>query len=1004
MDPAIAPREGSANLRGLLGALGTVFGGALLFDDDLVIRACNDEASTALGFESAEAMTGHGLGEVGRRAGISSLAHRIVDSGNLEEGFAIEQTGAEPRFLEVRIRRDVSPGLHWMAVRDATERRLRERNLATFRAVTEVLLECASVEEAIPKLLEALGANLGFRIAELFRWHPDDSALRWEGSWLAEDIAREAGDACLGCVFFSGEAAPGRVWATGEPVWIEDLARETDLACGEAMRGSGMKSALVFPVTVKSELVGVLVFFSDEPRVRDSQVLKLLTATDALIGQFLERMRLLKAERVQRQEGERVTERLKLLQGVTTALSSAITPDDVGKVVLRAGVTALRADSAVLFLVDASAEHLELRGSINYQLGLLPKYQRFPVEARGPIAEAVRTGAPVFVRTAEEFAERFPERAADLRQPRESWVALPLTAHGTIAGAMGLSFVDRHDFSKEERAFMKTLARQCALALDRARLFEAERIAKEQAESERSLFRAILMNAPIPVVVYEGPEHVVAMANAAWLEMLASFGEANPMGKPLRDTDPKLRATVEQIARELDRVYRTGEPRAFIEYPVSVPRPDGSTEVRYYAASAQPIRDERGSVQAIVQMAVDITEQVSARKRQEAARAEAEAETRAKDEFLAVLSHELRTPLQSMLGWTHLLLSRPFEPDLTRRGIETLERNTKQQAKLIEQLLDISRIIAGKVLLERHLLDLCTVVEAAVESLRAEATEKGVEIVSECATEIEVFADADRLRQVLMNLLGNAIKFTPQGGRISASLERDGSEARIAIADTGRGIPQALLPLIFDPFRQADTTSRRVHGGLGLGLAIVKHLVEQHGGSVDARSDGEGQGATFTVRLPVFARTGRAIADEPSFEAMSERTASLQNIRVLVVDDDPDASEVVAMALRQAGADVHAACSVQEAIELFWEARPHVLVSDIAMPDEDGYEMIRRVRAIDARVGTHTRAVALTAFASPADRAQALTAGYQAHLAKPVTPAKLVSTVAQILASRPDKG
>lgn len=988
-----------ALLRSMLAGLGMIFDGVLLFDDEYRILASNMPAALALGLDAPEALVGRSLDEMARAVGLPALSPLVSGPGGLERELRIEQPEKGPRFLELRARRKAEQPLHWMAIRDTTERHRRVRGEATYAAITTVLVESATLADALPKLLGALGSALEWSVAELFRVDREANRLRWQAGWSAPAKGRlqVLDDVCLDCAFAPGEGTLGRAWSSGSPVWLDEIASDPTLACRSVMLRAGLVSALAFPVSVGGEIVGVLAFFSDEQRSCDPSVLRLLKGLDALIGQFLERMRLYEVEQTLRRKGELVTDRLKILQGVTSDLATATTIDEACRIVLSASIQALEADSAVLYLLDATGSQLILRESINYAQAANPKHRRFGLDAPGPLAHAVREKRPIYITTSEDLSRVYPLLADDVGPSFQTWVALPLVAHGEAMGGVGLTFSEPKDFPPDDRALLETFAWQCAVALDRARLFEAERIGKEQAESERARFRSILMNAPLPVVVYEGPNHVIGMANPAWIAMLEGLGEKDVLGKPLREAYTTLREAAEQIGQDLDRIHRTGEPLVFDEYPLALPRPDGSVEMRYYSASAQPIRDEGGGVRAVVQMSLDVTEQVRARQKQEEARAEAEAETRAKDEFLAILSHELRTPLQSMLGWTNMLLSRPYDPELTRRGIETLERNTKQQAKLIEQLLDVSRIVAGKILLDRHPLDLAGLVETAADSLRTQAAEKGVELASSCSQGAEVFGDPDRLRQVLMNLLSNALKFTPEGGRITVTLERDASHARIQVRDTGRGIPPVLLAHIFDPFRQVDTASRRVHGGLGLGLAIVKHLVEQHGGQVRAESEGEGLGATFTVTLPLFLRREQL---PPKLEIPSEPSISLADLRVLVIDDDPDASEVAAMALRERGAEVTIAYSAREAIERFWESRHDVLVSEIALEGDDGYEMLRKIREIDGSLRKHTAAVALTAHARAIDRERAFAAGFDGFLAKPAAPADLVREVAAAVERR----
>jgi signal transduction histidine kinase len=380
------------------------------------------------------------------------------------------------------------------------------------------------------------------------------------------------------------------------------------------------------------------------------------------------------------------------------------------------------------------------------------------------------------------------------------------------------------------------------------------------------------------------------------------------------------------------------------------------------------------------------------------ARAEAEAANRTKDEFLAMLSHELRTPLNAMLGWSHLLRTGKLDAATIARGLEVLERNTRSQAGLINDLLDVSRIVTGKLHLETRPTELPGVVSAAVDAVRPAVEAKGITLDVALGPAVgPVLGDPTRLQQVVWNLLANAVKFTPRGRTVAVRLEQQGTQATISVQDTGQGISPELLPHIFERFRQGESGTRRAYGGLGLGLAIVRHLVELHGGTVSAASDGEGQGATFTVTLPMLTErppltngTKRRSGQRPTTPVPG---TGLRGLRVLVVDDEEDARDMLSMVLTQCEAEVTAVGSAREALELLASLRPDVLISDIAMPGEDGYTLIQRVRALPAEEGGHVPAVALTAYARAEDRTRALVAGYQMHLPKPVDPGELAAVV-----------
>jgi PAS domain S-box-containing protein len=389
---------------------------------------------------------------------------------------------------------------------------------------------------------------------------------------------------------------------------------------------------------------------------------------------------------------------------------------------------------------------------------------------------------------------------------------------------------------------------------------------------------------------------------------------------------------------------------------------------------------------------------------------EAQESSRLKDEFLATVSHELRTPLTAVLGWTHMLRTGQFNGDSTVKALETIERNARAQAQLIDDLLDISRIITGKLRIDVRPVNPNAFIEAAIEAVRPAAEAKGVRLQKIMDTSVVAVAgDPVRLQQVIWNLLANAIKFTPRGGRVQITLERVNSHLEIAVSDTGQGIAPEFLPHVFDRFRQADQRTTRQHGGMGLGLAIVRHLVELHGGTVEAASAGEGQGATFTVYLPVapiYQMDTEGARVHPAARSSLPRydcVERLDGMKILVVDDEPDTRELLRRGLGQCGAEVTVVGSATEALEALRASPPDLLISDIGMPNVDGYDLIRQVRALPAEAGGASPAIALTAYARVEDRMQALRAGYQMHVPKPVELAELV-TVAASLARRSSNG
>jgi signal transduction histidine kinase/ActR/RegA family two-component response regulator len=429
--------------------------------------------------------------------------------------------------------------------------------------------------------------------------------------------------------------------------------------------------------------------------------------------------------------------------------------------------------------------------------------------------------------------------------------------------------------------------------------------------------------------------------------------------------------------------------------------PDGTEKV--VSAHAAPIRNVGGQVKGGVIALVDVTDQRAASERLRDA-------NRLKDEFLATLSHELRTPLNAIVGWSDMLRRGNLTPADQQRANEAIYRNAKVQSELINDVLDVSRIISGKVRIETQPVDPVAVMQTALESVRPAATAKGLTIHTEwAALPFRLSGDATRLQQVFWNLLANAVKFTPPGGHVTAALRLVGRAVQVHVSDTGVGIPPAFLPYVFDRFRQRDSSTTRKHGGLGLGLAIVRHLVELHGGTVHAESAGEGKGATFTVTLPAVPyqerrRVDRSIAERvAAVEPVSDDAPSLRGLRVLVVDDERDAREVAASVLRHHGAEAVAAASGAEALQLFGAFQPDVLLVDLAMPGMDGYGVIQRIRSQNGEMGTRVPAIAFTAYAGEEDERRALASGFQLHLAKPVDSQTLVRAVARVHDGKGDR-
>jgi len=478
-----------------------------------------------------------------------------------------------------------------------------------------------------------------------------------------------------------------------------------------------------------------------------------------------------------------------------------------------------------------------------------------------------------------------------------------------------------------------------------------------------------------------------------WAARVLGYKQEALVGMNIRDgLVPEYRYQFDQY---IEKVKTEGSARGVMRVRTA----SGETRLWEYYNTLRTQGVEKPIVRG---MAHDATERRKALDREKEARLEAEAANRVKDEFLSTLSHELRTPLTAIIGWSNLLLDGEVPLDKQRQAIGTIARNANSQCQLIDDLLEVSRIITGKIRLDFAQCELKPIIEAARESIRPTAEAKGVQLDAVLDPELGlIFGDSERLQQVVWNLLSNAVKFTPKGGTVRIEVQRGNSHASIKVKDSGLGIKAEFLPYVFDRFRQADGSTTRAHGGLGLGLAIVRHLVELHGGLVLAESAGEGKGSTFIVRLPLAASLDNAAPTQSSGTAVSVidtpgRTSQLDGIRVLMVDDEFDARELVATMLERCGAEVRAVGSAQQALDEVDGWRPNVLIADIGMPGEDGYSLIRKLRALPRDRGGHTPAVALTAYARAEDRVRALSAGFQVHLSKPVDRGELANVVARL--------
>lgn len=533
-----------------------------------------------------------------------------------------------------------------------------------------------------------------------------------------------------------------------------------------------------------------------------------------------------------------------------------------------------------------------------------------------------------------------------------------------------------------------------------------QKLAEDAAREEHQRLTFHVENSPLAVIEWDSDFRVSRWSEAA--ERLFGWKPEEVIGKHVSDWKFVYPEDVDSVSQVTNR-QREGVERRGVLFNRNYTKEGEILHCEWYNSV---LNDEHGRLVSVLSLVLNITPRKIAEAergallvREREARKQAEDADRLKDEFLATLSHELRTPLTAVLGWASLMRSGDVPETEFPSAVEIIERNARAQARLIDDLLDVSRIITGHLLLELRPVDLIAAVEAVGEAVAPAALAKNVRLQIELETETQsISADPSRLRQVIWNLLLNAIKFTPRGGSVTVKIEADESHARLIVSDTGEGITLEFLPHVFDRFRQAEGSIARKHGGLGLGLAVARHLVELHGGSIRANSAGPGKGATFTVELPLKAAT----PEQGSLEVVRSRWKDIQGgkarelrdqlkgLRVLVVEDDADSRTLIKMMLERHGAEVESVGTAEQALKAIDAVPPDVLISDIGMPDQDGFELIRRLRNMSASLGGQMPAIALTGYATTKDRDRAIAEGFQKHLAKPVEPAELVDAIVKL--------
>jgi PAS domain S-box-containing protein len=664
----------------------------------------------------------------------------------------------------------------------------------------------------------------------------------------------------------------------------------------------------------------------------------------------------------------------------------------------------LSADRCAYADVEGDQDTFNLTGDYNRGVPSIIGRYRFG-QFGAEVLRLMRAGQPFICPDVETYEPALGDLSAYRATMIRAVICVPLQKGERFVAAMAVHQTTPRAWTAEEVALVRHVAGRCWESIERARI---ERTLRESEARFRSMADAA------PVMIWTvGVDGGATWFNKSWLEFTGTTLESQLGNGWLDGIHPD----------DLDRASQTWsdafERHDFIDMDYRVRHRDG--QYRWILDRGTPRYGADDVFVGYVGSCLDITDrkrveeqQQSALAFEQAARRDAEESGRMKDEFLATLSHELRTPLSAILGWSQILRRSGTRPQIVEEGLATIERNARVQTQIIEDLLDMSRIVSGKLSLNARPIDLAGVIRAAIETVRAATEAKAIQLRFEAPHNmLPVLGDMNRLQQVFWNLLSNAIKFTPHGGMVCVNTRREGDHWLIDVIDTGEGISESFLPFVFDRFRQADASTTRRHGGLGLGLAIVKQLVELHGGEVTVESAGPGLGATFTVRMPVrnvpvdstVATPGRLPgAPDADLEALREQPMwdaspcdDLRGLRILVVDDEPDARALLQRLLTDCDATVDVAADADEALAMLGQGVPDLLVSDIGMPGRDGHALIRQIRSWPRERGGAMPAIALTAYARAEDRVKALRSGFQMHVPKPVEPAELIAAIASLV-------
>jgi len=967
------------------------------------------------------------------RAPVESPAMRVIRDGGLPERpgtvlvrrdgseRAIDESGAPVRDPRGQVTGAV------LVLRDLTDRRRIERDQAAVIAREQAARRDAAALSAVGRaLVQSLdSASVGRHIVEGIRTLLGGSlSVLWEldatSSRLVAVAAAGSSDAFApGTAIPVDEAVAGLAVRERAPVDSSDVLADPRVVLNAETRAlvekSGHGSVLAVPLAIGGRVTGVLAVGDVTSRAFGAEEIRRLQdfANQAAIA--LENARLFALEATRRAH-------LEDLAAVQRDMSAELDLDRLLQLIIeRAG--RLFSGGCFAYLVDEDRDAFGSRA-----WGRSEPAAEAPVPAAGGLVTSCAAARHGLL--GNDYPDSPYALPAVVRLGVRHAMAVPLVSRGRLLGVLVLARreVDAR-FSREDLVAFEGLAVQAAVAVDNAALFVEAGRRRREAEVLAELARSINAAHDVGTVlqrVVDGAKELCGCDLTSVALRETDSGEVVMRNRAGEYRGPQDRLVIEPGRGAGGLVLRSGEPFrsddlgrdsriareqeplieveglvATLIVPIMV---EGRVEGLLYVhrRTPRPFPDRSETIlRLLAEYASIAIHNMRLLAHEYQMRAEAEGASRMKDEFLATISHELRSPLQPLLNWAYLLRSPNLDPASAERALDAIERSTKTLGQLIEDLLDVSRIVTGKLRLQARPVRLPAVIRSAIEAVEAAALAKAVALEARIDPDLPVvLGDPDRLQQVLWNLLSNGIKFTPRGGRVMVTVTGGADEVLITVADTGAGIKPEFLPHVFERFRQAESSTNRAYGGLGLGLAIVRHLVELHGGSVSVASEGEGRGSTFTVRLPV-ASAVRMPAERAPVAVTSDTPAvpSLTGLHILVVDDEADAREVMRFMLERGGARVRIADSAAAALDAVREERPDLVISDIGMPIEDGYVMVRRLRAMEDGA-RRVPAIALTAYASEEDSRRARVAGFDAHLSKPVDPARLIEIAVDLAGPR----